>query len=394
VRVAIVEEWLVYGGAARVLEQVLECFPDATLFATIDGLRDDQRGHLRGRTVVESPLRLLPGARRNYRCLLPLMPFAVRAHDLSGYDVILSLNHAVANGARVGPDQLHLSYTHTPMRYAWDMRDDYLRQAGPAKAWIMQPMLERLRRWDARCATKIHQYAANSGYVADRIRRCYDRNATVIYPPVDVHSFSPGDAKSDYYLTVSRLVPYKKLDVIAAAFAGMPDRRLIIVGDGPQQANIAAAASPNVTLLPFLPDARLQCLMREARAFIYAADEDFGIVPVEAQACGTPVIAYGKGGVLESIVGIEQDDPTGLFFGEQSPEAIRDAVKRFEANFKAFNSSTCRNNAMRFSVSRFRHELTDFVYQAWEEFRSRTESREQMMPCPLPGRSELQRHPW
>jgi glycosyltransferase involved in cell wall biosynthesis len=282
----------------------------------------------------------------------------------------LSLNHAVANGAATSPDQLHLSYTHTPMRYAWDMRDEYIQQAGRSRAWLVRPMLERLQRWDAKTADGIHHYAANSAYVADRIRRCYNRAATVIYPPVDVDAFTPAQAKGDYYLTVSRLVPYKKLDVIVAAFAGMPERNLIIVGDGPEKANLMAAASSNVTLLPYQPEAAVNRLMREARAFIYAADEDFGIAPVEAQASGTPVIAFGKGGVLESVVGPERDCPTGLFFDDQSPQAIRDAIERFEANASRFSPHACRNNALRFSVQRFRRELTDFVGGAWEAFQS------------------------
>jgi glycosyltransferase involved in cell wall biosynthesis len=372
-RIAIVEEWLVYGGAARVLEQVLACFPEATLFATIDGLREDQRGHLAGRRVIESPLRLVPGARHNYRWLLPLMPFAVRAHDLSEFDVVLSLNHAVANGAPTTPEQLHLSYTHTPMRYAWDMRDDYLRQGGRTTAWLKRPLLEQIRRWDVRAATGIHLFAANSIYVADRIRRCYDRDAVVIYPPVDVEAFGPSGIRADYYLTVSRLVSYKRLDVIAAAFAEMPDRHLIIVGDGPEKANILSAAGPNVTFIPYQPESEIRRLMSSARAFVYAADEDFGIVPVEAQACGTPVIAYGKGGVKESVVPFGRPNPTGIFFREQSPQAITRAIRQFEANMAIFSPDACRNNARRFSVQRFRQELTAFVNDGWAAFqRSRT----------------------
>jgi glycosyltransferase involved in cell wall biosynthesis len=369
-KMAIVEEWLVYGGAARVLEQVLTCFPHAALFATVDGLRADQREHLGGRRVIESPLRLIPGARENYRRLLPLMPFAVRSHKLADYDVVLSLNHSVANGALVSCDQLHLSYTHTPMRYAWDMREDYLRQMGRMKALLARPMLQGLRWWDARCATRIDHYAVNSINVAGRLKRCYSRSARVIYPPVDVEAFVPTCVKDDYYLTVSRLVPYKKIDLIAEAFSGMPDRRLIIVGDGPERGKVAAAAGPNVKLVPYQPNEEIHRLMREAKAFVYTADEDFGIVPVEAQASGTPVIAYAKGGVLETVISQDHQDPTGVLFHEQSPKAVRGAVRQFELDSPRFSAAACRGNALRFSAERFRQELIEFVETAWREWQN------------------------
>lgn len=371
-KVAIVEEWLVYGGAARVLEQALECFPDATLFATVDALQADQREHLNDRKVSESLLRFIPGARRKYRWLLPLMPFAVQSHDLSKFDVILTLHHAVANGVRSARNQLHLSYTHTPMRYAWDMRDVYLGLAGlasGARAYLARSALNHFRHWDLRNSTKVDRYVANSAYIAERIRRCYGREATVIYPPVDVDGFTECGGKGDYYLAVSRLVPYKKLDVIAAAFAGMPDKRLIIVGDGPEKAKVAAAGGPNVKLLPYQPEAEIRHLMQKARAFVFAADEDFGIVPVEAQACGTPVIAYARGGVLESVVGADGDQQTGVFFPSQTPQSIRQAVEHFETVRGRISPQTCRTNAMRFSVPRFRSELKEFVNDAWERYR-------------------------
>lgn len=382
-KVAIVEEWLVYGGAARVLEQALECFPDATLFATVDALQADQREHLNDRKVSESLLRFIPGARRKYRWLLALMPFAVQSHNLSGFNVILTLHHAAANGVRSGRNQLHLSYTHTPMRYAWDMRDFYLSGlASGARACLVRSALNQLRNWDLRNSTKVDRYVANSAYVAERIRRCYGREASVIYPPVDVDKFTECGEKADYYLAVSRLVSYKRLDIIAAAFAGMPDKRLIIVGDGPEKAKVTDAAGPNVKLLPYQPEAEIQHLMQKARAFVFAADEDFGIVPVEAQACGTPVIAYARGGVLESVVGADGDQQTGVFFPSQTPQSVRQAVEHFETVRGRISPHTCRTNAMRFSVPRFRTELKEFVDNSWDqyqrfrgEYRIRVDSR-------------------
>lgn len=364
-KVAIVHEWLhTVAGGERVLEQLLACYPEADLFCTVDFLPDDERGFLGGRKVHTTFIQNLPFARRKFRAYLGLMPLAVEQHDLSGYDVVISSNHAVAKGAITGPDTLHVSYVHSPMRYAWDLQHQYLRQTGldrGLKGWYARWQLSKLRQWDVRTANGVDIFVANSSYVARRIHKCYRRDALVIPPPVDISGFHPGGRRTDAYLAASRMVPYKRMDLIAAAFARMPDRRLIIAGDGPERARIEAAANgaPNIIFPGAVDDAGMIRLMQEARAYVFAGEEDFGIMLVEAQACATPVIAFGRGGARDII-----DDgatPTGLFFDAQTPEAIIAAVRDFEAREASFSAEACRANAMRFSRETFRERITTLV---------------------------------
>jgi glycosyltransferase involved in cell wall biosynthesis len=373
-KVAIVHEWLVnYGGSERVVEQMLHCFPQADLFATVDFLGGGEREFLQGHAVRTTFIQGLPLARRNYRRYLPLMPLAVKQHDLAGYDVVLSSNHAVAKGVRTRPDQLHLCYCHTPMRYAWELQELYLRQTGldrGVKGWLARWLLHRLRTWDARTAKGVGAFIANSAYIAQRIRNVYSRSATVIYPPVDIGGFAFKPHKEDFFLVVSRLVPYKRVDLVVEAFAGMPWRSLVVIGDGPEVRRVRAAAGPNVSFLGHLDSLAVRDHMQRARAFIFAGEEDFGIAPVEAQACGTPVIAYGRGGVTESVRGLEHKRPTGVFFPEQTPESIQAAVAEFERERTRIDPWACRERAERFSSERFRREFSAFVGNAWERFKN------------------------
>jgi glycosyltransferase involved in cell wall biosynthesis len=261
-----------------------------------------------------------------------MFPVAVRSLDVRDFDVVISNSHAVAKGVRTHDRQLHVCYCLSPMRYAWDLREQYLRESGlahGAKGFFARGMLEGLRRWDAATSDHVDVFATLSHYIADRIQRAYARDATVVYPPVDTEFFTPGpatEARGEYYFTASRFVPYKRIDLIARAFASMPNRQLIIAGTGPDVEKIRAAAGPNVTLVGRVDRFRLRELLRGARAFLFAAEEDFGIVPVEAQACGTPVIAFGKGGACETV-----NDDTGVFFLDQTSDAIVDAIELFEA---------------------------------------------------------------
>jgi glycosyltransferase involved in cell wall biosynthesis len=247
------------------------------------------------------------------------------------------------------------------MRYAWDLREQYLAEAGldhGVTGVMARAMLEWMRRGDARAAALPHAYAGISRYIGERIRRCYGRASTVIYPPVDVEYFTPGGERGEFYLAASRMVPYKRLPLIAEAFTQLlPDRELVIIGDGPEMRRVQAAAGPNVRLLGAQPREVLRDHLRRARAFVFAADEDFGILPVEAQACGTPVLALGVGGARETV----RDGETGLFFGEQTAGAIADAVRRFESTPGQFTTTACRMNAERFSVARFRGEFREWV---------------------------------
>ncbi len=369
-KVAVVHEWFdTYAGSERVVEQILHCFPQADVFAVVDFLPQNQRGFLNGRKVTTTFIQNLPFARRRFRAYLGLMPFAIEQFDLSPYELIISSSHAVAKGIITGPDQTHVSYVHSPMRYAWDLQHQYLRQASlhrGLRSIYARWLLSRLRQWDVRTAPGVDVFIANSSYIARRIRKAYFRDATVIHPPVDTDSFALSDRKSDYYLVISRLAPYKRIDLIAAAFAAMPHRRLIIVGGGPELKRVRQAArnAPNISLhRPVGPDDLVR-LMQAARGFVVAAEEDFGITMVEAQACGTPVIAFGRGGALDIVATGGRAAPTGVLFHEQSVGAIVDAVTRFEQSAAAISPQACRANAMRFSVDAFRSRFSDLVASA------------------------------
>jgi glycosyltransferase involved in cell wall biosynthesis len=365
-KVAIVHDWLVVsGGAEKVLEQMIACFPQADIFSLVDFLED--RSIVHNKPVKTSFIQGLPYAKKKYRGYLPLMPLAIEQFDLSGYDLVLSSSHAVAKGVLVGPDQTHVSYVHSPIRYAWDLQHQYLREArlehGP-RSWAARMLLHYLRNWDARSANGVDRMIANSQFVARRIMKSYRRESAVIAPPVDVHAFEVGDKKDDFYLTASRMVPYKRIDMIVEAFASMPDRKLVVIGDGPQMDLVRSKATSNVSILGYQPFEVLKDHMQRAKAFVYAAEEDFGIAIVEAQACGTPVIAYGKGGALESVVPLGSPGATGLHFTTQTPASLCEAVERFEDCSHAFTTAACRRNAERFGAADFRRRFIVEVLNA------------------------------
>jgi glycosyltransferase involved in cell wall biosynthesis len=374
-KIAIVHDWLVtYAGAERVLEQMLICFPHADVFSMVDFLDDQQRGFLQGKRAKTSFVQWLPWAKTKYRSYLPLMPLAVEQLDVSAYDVVISSSHAVAKGVLVGPDQLHVCMCYSPIRYAWDMQHQYLKESGldaGIKGWLARWLLHKIRLWDVRTANGVDHFIAISEFISRRIQKVYRRDSQVMYPPVDVAGFELQTNKETFYLTASRMVPYKKLPLIVQAFAQMPDKQLVVIGDGPDFEKVKALASTNVQILGYQSDAVLKDHMQRAKAFVFAAEEDFGITPVEAQACGTTVIAFGKGGALETIQGLENVQPTGVFFTEQSVPSLVDAVHLFEANMDRITPQACRANAMRFSQERFRKEFTEFVTAKYRAFHSR-----------------------
>jgi glycosyltransferase involved in cell wall biosynthesis len=366
VRIAIVHDWLVtYAGAEKVLEQIVACFPDADLFSLVDFL--DDRSFLRGKSVTTSFIQKLPMARKKYRSYLPLMPLAIEQLDVSAYDVVISSSHAVAKGILTGPDQVHISYVHSPIRYAWDLQHQYLQQSkltsGPKSA-LARLILHYIRNWDIRTSNSVDGFVANSDFIARRIKKVYQRQAQVIFPPVDVEAFSLCTEKEDFYLTASRMVPYKKIDLIVEAFARMPERKLVVIGDGPDMEKIRAKAGSNVEIMGYQPFEVLKDRMSRAKAFVFAAEEDFGISVVEAQACGTPVIAYGKGGALETVRDLSETRPTGMFFDEQDADSIIAAVKRFDDQIKRFSAADCRANAEQFSAANFRERFFAHVRDA------------------------------
>jgi glycosyltransferase involved in cell wall biosynthesis len=374
-KVALVHEWLEhYAGSERVLAQILRCFPQADLFAVVDFLPDSERGFLEGRTVHTSFIQRLPFARKHFRNYLQLMPLAIERFDLTGYDLVISSNHAVAKGVLTGPKQVHVSYVHSPMRYAWDLQAQYLRESGlerGPKSLYVRWLLHKMRLWDTNSANGVDQFIANSSYIARRIRKTYRREALVVPPPVAVDDFTPGQNRREGFLVVSRFVPYKRVELIAQAFREMPEHQLTIVGAGTNAPLIAKAAerAPNITLRPPVPHAELVALMRSTRAMIFGAEEDFGITMVEAQACGTPVIAFGEGGARDIFSASAAMPATGILFEEQSVPSIIAALRRFVAQEPLLTAPLCRANALRFSEAAFQERFMAAVMAAFEDGR-------------------------
>jgi glycosyltransferase involved in cell wall biosynthesis len=362
-KVAVVHDWLVtVGSAERVLQSILECFPQADVFTIVDFLED--RSFLNDRRVATSFIQKLPFARTRYRNYLALMPLAIEQFDLSAYDVVLSNSHAVAKGVLVG---------HSSLRHVQDLQNQHPRESGFAsslKSVFVRMLLHYIRGWDARSANGVDYLIANSRYSARRIQQAYQRDSTVIYPPVDLSGLSVGTRKQDFYVTASSMVPHKRVDLIVKAFSQMPERRLVVIGDGPDMVRIKAAAGPNVEILGYRPFDVLHDHLQRARAFVFAAEEDFDISIVEAQVCGTPVVAFGKGGALESVIGLPDERPTGVFFREQTIESLMSAVDTFEQNSGRFNSTFCRENSERFAAGNFKAALRTFVEVRLASFRA------------------------
>lgn len=384
VRVALVHEWLVVpAGSEQVLAEIKAVLPQAEMFCLVDKLKPEDRATLGVGHPRTSFLQKIPGIAKHYRSTLPVMPAAVASLDVSAYDLVISNSHAVAKGVTVRPGALHLCYCHSPMRYAWDLRNQYLEEAGldhGIKGWLAGQMLDRLRVWDAKASKRVDHFMTNSRFIADRIQRTYGRESTVIHPPVDTEYYSVEGPRSDTYVAASRMVSYKRIPAIVEAFRELPDKKLIVIGDGPDRARVEAVAGANVTLMGWQPREVLRATLRQSRAFIFAAEEDFGILPVEAQACGTPVIAFGRGGSLETVIG-EGANRTGTFFSEATPSAIAAAVRNFESS-PIPSPEACRANAERFSVDRFRNELSAYVMHAWQTHQARTVSAKQAAAPP------------
>ncbi len=373
-RVAIVHEWLTtYAGADKVLVEMIAVYPSADVFCLIEKLSKEDKQKLEGTTVATSFLQSVPCVGSLYRWLLPLMAVAVEQFDLSGYDVVISNSHAVAKGVLTGPDQLHICYCYTPMRYAWDFQHQYLAESRLGKGFrsaLIRYILHRMRIWDARTANGVDHFIACSSYIGRRIWKVYRRRSSVIYPHVATDRFVIGaQLREEFYLTSSRLVPYKKVQLIVEAFRSMPGRRLVVIGAGPLLKYIQARASSNVQVLGYQRFPVLLDHMQRAKAFLFASEEDFGITPLEAQACGTPVLAFGKGGASETVL----DGVTGLHFWSQTVEAVHDVVDRFERDTIRFDPARLRVHAERFSTETFRRKFRDFVEAKWAEHRLQPE---------------------
>lgn len=365
------------------LEQILLLYPEADLYSLVDFLPENKKGFILNKKTNVSFIQDIPFAKRIYRKLLPLMPLAIEQFDMSKYDLIISSSYAVAKGIVTGPHQLHVSYVHSPMRYAWDLQHQYLKESRlerGLKGFMAKWMLHRIRMWDYRTSNGVDYFMANSNFIANRIWKVYRREAKVIYPPVDIEGFEYSEDKQDYYITLSRMVPYKKMDLIVEAFATMPDKKLIVVGDGPDYNKIKSKATSNVELLGYQSQENVRSLLKHARAFVFAAEEDFGISVVEAQAAGTPVIAFGKGGALETVIDIAAAEenaavqPTGVFFKEQTVASLVEGVLRFEEHAARISSQACLDNAKRFSTERFVTEFKAYTEELLQEAHGRERS--------------------
>jgi len=357
-KVAIVHEWFVnYAGSERVVESFTNIWPDADVFALVDFLNDEQRKIiLKGKKAKTSFIQKLPFAKKRHRNYLPLFPKAIEKLDLSGYDVIVSSSHAVAKGFKKKDNQLHITYCHSPMRYIWDQTDQYLKGT---KGLTAKLFMNYLRKWDLKSASNVDFFIANSHHIAEKIKRIYKREADIIYPPVDINKFEVGNKKEGYYLTASRMVPYKKLDLVVEAFNQMPDKKLVVIGSGPEKNNIISAAASNIEIISHQDRESLKSFMQKAKAFVFAAEEDFGIIVVEAMACGTPVIAFNKGGAKESVI----SGTTGILFDEQSSKSITNAVLQFENRKDSFDSLAIRKHSEKFSRMIFEENIRNFVNQ-------------------------------
>ena len=355
-KTAIVHEWLVnYAGSERVVESFTNIWPEADVFSLVDFLSDEQRKIiLKGKKAKTSFIQKLPLAKKKHRNYLPLFPSAIEKLDLSGYDVIISSSHAVTKGIKKKSGQLHITYCHSPMRYIWDQADQYLKGT---KGLIAKLFINYLREWDLKSASNVEFFIANSHHIAEKIKRIYNRDAEVIYPPVDVDKFEVSEHKEDYYLTASRMVPYKRLDLVIDVFNELPDKKLIVIGSGPEKEKLISKGSSNIKIIGHQDTEKLKVYMQKAKAFVFAAEEDFGIIVVEAMACGTPVIAWNYGGTGESVI----DGETGILFSEQTKDSIIAAVIKFEGISGNFNPELIRNHSKKFSRMKFENNIKNFV---------------------------------
>jgi len=357
-RVAIVHDWFkVEGGAENVVTSLLKLYPEADFFAVVDFFTDAQRKKiLGGKKATYTFIQRLPFAKKYFQHYLFLFPFAIERLDLRKYDLVISSSHAVAKGVLTGPEQLHICYSHTPMRYAWDMYFAYKEehQIKGIREKFLSYVLHRIRIWDVVSSNRVDHFIANSSFVKKRISKYYRREAKVIYPPVSTCRYSLCEEKEDYYFTASRLVPYKKIKMIVQAFIenGKP---LVVAGSGVELKEIMDIATDNIKILGHVEDEKMVELMKKAKAFVFAAYEDFGIIPVEAMLCGTPVIAYGKGGIKNTVI----DEVTGILYDEQNTGSLNHAIEKFEA--MTFSADDISKYASKFSAERFEKEVKEFV---------------------------------
>jgi glycosyltransferase involved in cell wall biosynthesis len=364
---ALVHDWFyTNGGAEKVVHSIGNIWGDLDYFSLIDFLgKKDRDFILKGKKVTTSYIQKFPTAQKNHRKFLQFFPKAIESFNLSDYDLVISSSSSIAKGVLTNQNQLHICYCHSPMRYAWNLYHEYLEDKNLTtglKGWYAKNILHKLRVWDIISTNRVDHFVANSNYIAKRIKKIYNRDATVIYPPVDIDDFKIEEVKGNYYVAASRLVSYKKIALIVEAFNEMPSKKLKVIGEGPEMSKIVKIARNNIEILGRKSQDEMVQILQKARALVFAADEDFGILPVEAQSCGTPVIALNKGGLKETVVANE----TGVFFEKQNIADIIGAVNRFETF--TFDAKIIRKNAERFSKERFEKEFKEFVEQKIKDF--------------------------
>ncbi|MDO8453119.1 MAG: glycosyltransferase [Sulfurimonas sp.] len=356
-KVALVHDWLVTdAGAEKVLRAILDIYPHADIFSLVDFLSDEERTTvLNGKHAKTSFIQKLPFAKKHFRNYLPFFPLAIESLDVSAYDLVISSSWAVAKGVKTAKNQLHISYCYTPIRYAWDLYDEYTANLRQPKKFLVEQTLKYIKKWDFNTAHRVDYFLADSKFVANRIKNSYNRESEVVYPPVDTYNFALCEEKESFYLTASRLVPYKKTKLIVEAFNEMPTKKLFVIGDGEEYESIKNIAKENVHILGYQDKKTMIKYMQRAKAFVYAAIEDFGIVPIEALACGTPVVALNDGGTEETI----EEGINGVHFNHQTKESIMDAIHRFE-NMN-FNYKQISESADSYNEERFKREMRGFI---------------------------------
>ena len=363
-KIAVIHDWLVTNaGAEKVLKAILEIFPEADIFSLVNFLNDkDKKEILNNKEVTTSFIQNLPFAKKYFRNYLPLFPKAIESFDLGKYDLIISSSWAFAKGIKKNSNQLHISYCYTPIRYAWDLYDEYVGDLKQPKKFIVEKTLKYIRKWDLDTSKRVDYFFSDSKFVSERIKRIYNRDSFVLYPPVDVEKFELEEHKEDFYVVVCRLVKYKKVDLIIKAFNKMPNKKLIVIGLGDEFNYLKKIANKNIKLLGFQEDKVVKEYLKKAKAFVYAAIEDFGISVVEAQACGTPVIALNKGGTKETVI----PNKTGILFENQTEDNIINAVEEFET--KKFKFDVIRKHSEKFDKTIFKTNFENKVKDYIEEY--------------------------
>ena len=383
IKIALVHDWLskdYKGGAEKVLKEIGEALSkkdlNYDLYTLVNHLDKENFKELNQQKIFTSIIQNLPFSKKHFHKYLPLFPFAIEQFDLDKYNLVLSSSHSVAKGVITSPDQLHISYIHSPMRYAWDQMHIYLNQSSYKKLRLtifLRLILQSLRKWDYISSVRVDKFIANSSFTAKRIKKYWGRESEIIHPPVNTNYFLPNENRGDFYLSVSRLVPNKRVDLLVKAFNKI-DFPLIIVGEGPEKKDLQKIANKNIKFLGFQKDFEIKKLMENCRAFIYAGIEDFGIAPVEAMAAGAPIIAYGKAGILDTVNCITSNskNPTGIIYKDQSPDALKECVQYFEDKkiWKKFSNFEINSWSQKFGVEKFHKKFTSFINQSLAEFKN------------------------